>query len=39
VDTMGGRMHVHVHVRWDEPAQATPRGQLVFFAEILAGGR
>ena len=32
VDTMGGRMHVH----WDETAQATPHGQLVFFAEFLA---
>ena len=32
VDTMGGR----VHVRWDETAQATPHGQLVFFAEFLA---
>ena len=32
VDTMGGRMHV----RWDEAAQATPHGQLVFFAEFLA---
>ncbi|MGH6625778.1 MAG: transposase, partial [Burkholderiaceae bacterium] len=31
-DTMGGRMHV----RWDETAQATPRGQIVFFAEFLA---
>jgi hypothetical protein len=31
-DTMGGRMHV----RWDESAQATPHGQLVFFAEFLA---
>ena len=30
--TMGGRMHV----RWDESAQATPHGQLVFFAEFLA---
>jgi Transposase DDE domain group 1 len=30
--TMGGRMHV----RWDETAQATPHGQLVFFAEFLA---
>ena len=29
--TMGGRMHV----RWDETAQATPHGQLVFFAEFL----
>jgi hypothetical protein len=32
VDTLGGRMHV----RWDEGATATPRGQLVFFAEFLA---
>ncbi len=32
VDTMGGRMHA----RWDESAQATPNGQLVFFAEFLA---
>ena len=32
VDTMGGR----VHVRWDETAQATPHGQIVFFAELLA---
>ena len=32
VDTLGGRMHVH----WDEGAQATPNGQLVFFAEFLA---
>ena len=32
MDTMGGRMHV----RWDEAAQATPHGQLVFFAEFLA---
>lgn len=31
-DTMGGR----VHVRWDETAQATPHGQIVFFAEFLA---
>ena len=31
VDTAGGRMHV----RWDETAQATPHGQLVFFAEFL----
>jgi len=30
--TMGGRMHV----RWDESAQATPHGQIVFFAEFLA---
>jgi hypothetical protein len=32
VDTMGGRMHV----RWDDQAQATPHGQLAFFAEFLA---
>ncbi|MFV0487624.1 MAG: transposase [Vibrio fluvialis] len=32
VDAMGGRMHV----RWDETAQATPHGQIVFFAEFLA---
>jgi len=32
VDTLGWRMHV----RWDEGAQATPNGQLVFFAEFLA---
>jgi hypothetical protein len=32
VQTMGGR----VHVEWDETAQATPHGQLVFFAEFLA---
>ena len=32
VDTMGGRMHV----RWDETAQATPHGQIAFFAEFLA---
>jgi hypothetical protein len=32
VDTLGGRMHV----RWDDGAQATPNGQLVFFAEFLA---
>ena len=31
-DTLGGRMHV----RWDETAQATPHGQIVFFAEFLA---
>jgi len=31
-DTMGGR----VHVRWDDTAQATPHGQIVFFAEFLA---
>lgn len=31
VDTLGGRMHV----RWDEAAQATANGQLVFFAEFL----
>lgn len=32
VDTLGGRMHV----RWDSGAAATPRGQLVYFAEFLA---
>ena len=32
VDTLGGR----VHVRWDNKAQATPHGQIVFFAEFLA---
>jgi hypothetical protein len=32
VDTMGGRMHV----RWDETTQATPHGQIAFFAEFLA---
>jgi hypothetical protein len=32
VDTLGGRMQV----RWDESTQATPNGQLVFFAEFLA---
>jgi hypothetical protein len=32
VQTMGGRMHV----RWDETAQATPHGQVVFFVEFLA---
>jgi hypothetical protein len=32
VDTMSGR----VHVRWGETAQATPHGQIVFFAEFLA---
>ena len=32
VDTMGGRMHV----RSDETAQATPHGQIVFFADFLA---
>jgi hypothetical protein len=32
VDTMGGRMRV----RWDETAQATPHGQIAFFAEFLA---
>ena len=31
-DTMGGRRPV----RWDETAQATPHGQIVFFAEFLA---
>jgi hypothetical protein len=32
VQTMGGRMHV----RWDQTAQATPHGQIVYFAEFLA---
>ncbi len=32
VQTMAGRMHV----RWDETAQATPHGQIVYFAEFLA---
>lgn len=32
VDPLGGRMQV----RWDEGAQATPNGQLVFFTEFLA---
>ena len=32
VDTMGGRMQV----RWDETAQATPHGQIAFFAQFLA---
>ena len=32
VQTMGGR----IHVRWDETAQATPHGQIVYFAEFLA---
>ena len=32
VGTMGGRMRV----RWDGSAQATPHGQIVFFAEFLA---
>jgi hypothetical protein len=32
VDTMGG----HVHVRWDEGAQAPPHGQIVSFAGFLA---
>ena len=32
VDTMGGR----VHVRWDDTAQATPHGQVMFFADFLA---
>jgi hypothetical protein len=31
-DTMGGQVHLH----WDETAQATPHGQIVFFAEFLA---
>lgn len=30
--TVGGRMHVH----WDHEAQATPRSQIVYFAEFLA---
>ncbi|WP_454693480.1 hypothetical protein [Achromobacter aegrifaciens] len=25
-----------MHVRWDETAQATPHGQVEFFAEFLA---
>jgi hypothetical protein len=32
VQTMGR----HIHVHSDETAQATPHGQLVFFAEFLA---
>ena len=32
VQTMGGRMHV----RWNHEAQATPHGQIVYFAEFLA---
>ena len=32
VDTLGGRKHVD----WDAGAAATPHGQLVSFAEILA---
>jgi len=32
VQTMGGRMHV----RWNHGAQATPHGQIVYFAEFLA---
>ncbi len=32
VQTLGGR----VHTRWDDTAQATPHGQLVFFAEFLS---
>jgi hypothetical protein len=32
VQTMGGR----IHVRWDHAAQATPHGQIVYFAEFLA---
>jgi hypothetical protein len=32
VQTLGGRMQV----RWDETAQATPHGQIVYFAEFLA---
>jgi hypothetical protein len=31
VDTLGGRMQVC----WDGSSQATPNGQLVFFAEFL----
>jgi hypothetical protein len=27
-----------MHVRWDETAQATPHGQIVYFAEFLATG-
>ena len=30
IDTVGGRMQV----RWDETAQATPHGQIVFLAEF-----
>lgn len=33
VDTLGGSMHV----RGDSDAAATPHGQLVFFAQFLAG--
>lgn len=32
IQTLGGRMHV----RWDDGAQATPHGQIVYFAEIFA---
>lgn len=32
IQTLGGRMHV----RWDHGAQATPHGQIVYFAELLA---
>jgi len=32
VDTLGGRFQV----QWDQSAQATPHGQLVFFAEFLS---
>lgn len=32
VQTMGGR----IHVRWDHAPQATPHGQVVYFAEFLA---
>ena len=35
VDTTGGR----IHLRWDESAQATPHGQIAFFAEFLATAR
>ena len=31
VDTLGGPVQVH----WDHQSQATPNGQLVFFAEFL----
>ena len=34
IDTTGGRMHV----RWDATAQATPHGQIAFFAAFLARG-
>ena len=32
VDTLGAR----IHMRWDGMVQATPHGQIVFFAEFLA---